>query len=103
MKRYNIEFLSSAWKELDDIADYHIQKVGKKSAKRLFDKIMNAIEKLENFPFMAPLIRDEHLSKEGYRILISGEYVCIYRVLKETIYIYHIANGRTEYKNLIID
>ena len=56
MKRYNIEFLSSAWKELDDIADYHIQKVGKQSAKRLFDKIMNAIEKLENFPFMAPLI-----------------------------------------------
>ena len=55
------------------------------------------------FPTSAPLIRDEELSKGGYRILISGEYICIYRIINETVYIYHIAKGRTEYKNLISD
>lgn len=103
MKLYNVEFLPSAWKEIDDISNYYIQKVGRQSAKRLIDKIIKSIERLKRFPLSAPLIRDDKLSKEGYRILISGEYICVYRLLKDTVYIYHIANGRTEYKNLITD
>lgn len=103
MNDYKIEFLPSAWREIDEISSYYIQKVGKQSAKRLFEKLMKSIERLKMFPTSAPLIRDEKLSSEGYRILISGEYVCIYRVINEIVYIYHIANGRTEYKNLIKD
>lgn len=103
MTFYNIEFLQSAWRELDEISNYYIRKVGKQSAKKLLDKIMKSIERLERFPLSAPLIRDDKLSQEGYRMLISGEYICVYRLLKDTVYIYHIANGRTEYKNLIFD
>ncbi len=103
MSSYKIEFLPSAWREIDEISTYYIHKVGKQSAKRLFEKLMKSIERLKMFPMSAPLIRDEKLSAEGYRILISGEYVCIYRFINETVYIYHIANGRTEYKNLIAD
>ena len=65
--------------------------------------LMKSIERLQMFPKSAHLIRDEKLSSEGYRILISGEYICIYRVINKIVYIYHIANGRTEYKNLIKD
>lgn len=103
MNDYKIEFLPSAWKEIDEISNYYIQKVGKQSAERLFEKLMKSIDRLKMFPTSAPLIRDEELSKGGYRILISGEYICIYRIINETVYIYHIANGRTEYKNLISD
>ena len=103
MNDYKIEFLPSAWREIDEISNYYIQKVGKQSAKRLFENLMNSIERLKMFPKSAPLIRDEKLSSEGYRILISGEYICIYRVINKIVYIYHIANGRTEYKNLIKD
>ena len=104
VKIYRVEFLPMALRELDEISNYYIQKIGKQSAKNILDKIMTTIERLEIFPLSAPLIRDEKLSLEGYRILtIKGEYVCIYRLLEEKIYIYHIANGRREYKNLIND
>ena len=103
MKNYKIEFLPSAWIEIDEISNYYIQNIGMESAKRLFDKLMKSIERLKIFPTSAPLIRDEKLSQEGYRILISGEYICVYRFINEVVYIYHIANGRTEYKNLITD
>lgn len=103
MSKYKIEFLPSAWKEIDEITNYYIQKIGKSSAKRTLDRIIKSIQRLEMFPYSAPLIRDEKLSQEGYRILISGEYICVYRVIEEIVYIYHIANGRTEYKNLITD
>ena len=103
MKLYKVEFLPSAWREIEEISNYYIQKVGRQSAKRVIDKIMTSIERLERFPLSAPLIRDDKLSQEGYRILISGEYISVYRLIKDTVYIYHIANGRTEYKNLIID
>ena len=93
--------MPSAWREIDEISNYYIQKVGKQAAKRLFENLMKSIERLKMFPKSAPLIRDEKLSSEGYRILISGEYICIYRVINKIVYIYHIANGRTEYKNLI--
>lgn len=101
MSNYKIEFLPSAWREIDEISSYYIQKVGKQSAKKFFDKLMKSIERLKMFPTSAPLIRDEKLSAEDYRMLISGEYVCVYRIINEIVYIYHIANGRTEYKNLM--
>lgn len=101
MSNYKIEFLPTAWREINEISSYYIQKVGKQSAKNLFDKLMKSIERLKMFPLSAPLIRDEKLSQEGYRMLISGDYICVYRFIGETVYIYHIANGRTEYKNLI--
>lgn len=101
MKKYEIEFLPSAWREIDEISSYYLNKVGSKSAKKIFDRILKAIERLEIFPLSCPLINDEVLSKEGYRILICDDYVCIYRLINEVVYIYHIANGRINYKNLI--
>ena len=96
-----IEFLPNSIIEIDTIADYYLKKVGALSAQRIVNNIMNAIENLKEFPLIAPKIHDEQLSKEGYRILIVDEFICIYRFIDNVIYIYHIANGRTEYKNLI--
>lgn len=101
MKKYEIEFLPSAWREIDEISSYYLNKVGSKFAKKIFDRILKTIEKLETFPLSFPLINDEVLSKEGYRILICDDYVCIYRLINEVVYIYHITNGRINYKNLI--
>ncbi|MBR4632840.1 MAG: type II toxin-antitoxin system RelE/ParE family toxin [Elusimicrobia bacterium] len=101
MKKYRIEFLPSAWREIDEISSYYLNKVGPKSAKRVFDRILKAIERLEIFPLSCPLINDEVLSREGYRILICDDYICVYRLIDEVVYIYHIANGKTNYKSLM--
>lgn len=34
-------------------------------------------------------------------MLICDKYLCIYRLINETVYVYHIANGTTEYSKLI--
>lgn len=83
MKKYRIEFLPAAWRENYEISDYYLNKVGPKSAKNIFDKILKAIDRLEIFLLSCPIINDEILSKEGYRILICDDYVCIYRLIME--------------------
>ena len=47
MKKYKIEFLPSAWREIDEISNYYLNKVGPKSAKRVFDRILKAIESIK--------------------------------------------------------
>ena len=101
MKKYKIEFLPSAWREIDEISNYYLNKVGPKSATKIFDRILKSIEILDIFPLSCPLINDEVLSEKGYRVLICDDYICVYRLIDEVVYIYHIANGRTNYKNLI--
>lgn len=101
MKKYRIKFLPSAWREIDEISSYYLNKVGPKSAKKIFDRILKTIERLEIFPLSCPLINDEVLSREGYRIFICNDYICVYRLLNEVVYIYHIANGKANYKSLI--
>ena len=101
MKKYKIEFLPSAWREIDEISNYYLNKVGSKSATKIFYRILKAIERLEIFPLSCPLINDEVLSEEGYRVLICDDYICVYRLIDEVVYIYHIANGRTNYTSLM--
>ena len=101
MKKYKVEFLPAAWRDIDEISNYYLKKVGPKSAKRIFDRIIKAIERLEIFPLSCPLIRDEKLSADGYRILVCDDYICIYRLIDDIVYIYHIANGKTNYVDLI--
>lgn len=40
------------------------------------------------------------LQFEGYRLLICKKHVAVYRVIHETVYIYHIADTQTEYTKL---
>ena len=101
IKKYRIEFLPAAWREIDKISDYYLNKIEPKSAKNIFDKILKAIDRLEAFPLSCPIINDEVLIQEGYRTLICNDYICIYRLINEVIYIYHVANGKINYKNLI--
>lgn len=39
MKKYKIEFLPSASREIDEISSCYLNKVGPKSAKKIFDRI----------------------------------------------------------------
>ncbi len=35
-----------------------------------------------------------------YRRIVSGNYVCVYRVIDDAVVIYRIVNGRTDYPRL---
>ena len=101
MPKCKIEILDPALKELEEIADYHLLMVGQISARKITDRILNALERLEEFPLFCPYVPDTELKSQDYRMLICDKYVCIYRLIGDTVYVYHIAHGATEYGKLI--
>ena len=100
MKKYKLEILTPAWKEINEIANYHLYSVGVASSRKITTSILNALERLERFPFLCAYVPDQTLKIQGYRMLVCGKYICIYRVIGEIVYIYHIAPGATDYPKL---
>lgn len=100
MHKYKIEFLDSAWKDLDEIADIHLNLVGVDSARRITDKILDTIELLESNPYLGTVPRYQNIAEQGYRVLICEKYLCFYKVGADVIEIYHIADGRRDYPAL---
>jgi len=102
MGEYNVELLSPAWRDLDAISDFHLLEVGPESARRITDKILSALERLEIFPFSCPLVPYSELAEKGYRVLVCGKYVCLYYVIEKTVYIHHIVAAAVNYPALFL-
>lgn len=71
-----------------------------KTAVKVSDNLLNAIQRLEDFPESGSLTLDPWLNYKGYRMIISNKHVVIYRYIKQSVYIYHIADTQTEYTKL---
>jgi len=100
MTEYSVELSSLAWLDLDVISDFHLVEVGPKSARKITDKIMNSLERLETFPLSCPLVPYRELAEKGYRMLVCGKYICIYELIGKTVYVHHIIAAATNYPAL---
>ena len=100
MSEYCVEILNPAWNELDAISDFHFIEVGPKSAKKITDKILDSLERLESFPLSCPHVPYKELAERGYRMLVCGKYVCIYELIGKTVYVHHIVAAATNYPAL---
>lgn len=89
--------LSSAWEDLSSIADYLVQTAGTETAQAATDAILDAIALLETTPMLGPLHHDPVLQANGYRKLMCGRYVCVYRIVDEVPTIYRIFHSRQDY------
>ena len=97
---YKVEILPSAWEDLKHIEDWYLMQFGVGTALKVSDHILNAIERLESFPDSGSLTPDEWLNQRGYRMVICERHVAIYRRIEQVVYVYHIADTRTEYTKL---
>lgn len=97
MADYQITILAPAREDLLHIADYYFHQVGALSAEKITTKILDQIEKLSTHPYLGSLHSDPKLADMGYRKLLSGDYVCIYRILEQTVFVYRIVHGQTDY------
>ena len=61
---------------------------------------MDVIERMEDFPGSGSLTPDEWLNEQGYRMVICKKHVAIYRMIQDTVFVYHIADTQTEYTKL---
>mgnify|MGYP000292569958 CR=1 FL=1 len=44
--------------------------------------------------------QDKELRNGGYRYVIAGKYICVYRLIAGTFYVYHMAHGASNYPTL---
>ncbi len=97
---YKVKILPSAWDDLKKIEDYYLLQFGIESALKVTEQILKSLEKLEIFPESGSVVAENLLNQNGYRMIISGTYVSIYRLIEKTVYVYHIADTQTKYTNL---
>jgi plasmid stabilization system protein ParE len=95
--------LENARQELRDIAAIHLELVGPQSAKKITHRILDNLELLCTSPNLGFKARDTELRSLGYRILLVGNYICIYRQIGDVIYVYYIVDGRRDYPHLFVD
>ena len=96
----NLVILESAQRELEEIAQIHRNLVGPHSARTITDLILDTLSHVEIFPLSGHIPRDKELRNGGYRYVIAGKYICVYRLIAETVYVYHIVHGASNYPTL---
>ena len=92
--------LEPAQQELEEIARLHKKLSGPTSARRITDLILDTLSRLELFPLSGHIPQDRELRITGYRYVIAGKYICVYRLLGETVFVFHIAHGARNYPAL---
>lgn len=98
--KHKVEILPSAWEDLKKIENYYAIQFDVETAIKVSDHILDVIERLEEFPDSGSLTPDKWLNDRGYRMMICKNHVAIYKVIGDSVYIYHIADTQTEYTKL---
>lgn len=92
-----VEWLYEARNEYRDILQFYRGQVGTKYARAFTDKILKAARQLSSFPESGVLKRETLMGKYGFRALFIDQYVLIYKIQGETVYIYHLKDARKDY------
>jgi plasmid stabilization system protein ParE len=101
--KHRLVILTPAQRELEEMANVYFELVGPQSARNITNRIYDALERLRDFPHIGVVLRNKVLQEIGYRMLICDKYICIYRIIGDTIYVYHIVDGRSNYPRLFSD
>ena len=101
MPKYNVRILTPAWQDIDRIADIHLSTVGPHSAEAITNKLLDKISLLIDQPLIGALHTDEFLAMRQYRKLICGNYIIVYKLIDNTVFIYRVVDGRTNYPKLL--
>ena len=92
-----VEWLYEAQAEYRELLNYYKNRISPASARKFSERILSTVKLLEQFPEMGVLKEGRLLGKYGFRALFIDKYVCIYRIDGQMVYIYHLADARTNY------
>lgn len=95
-------YLRLAQGDFEEIVKYHILEVGTASARQISATMETTINRLMDFPLMGQTHPDPILAASGFRkLVLTKTYVAIYKIIDDTVYVYRIVNGRTNYPRLL--
>lgn len=89
--------LPAAYEDILNIADHRIREVGPNSAEAITNRLLDTIDLLEETPLIGPLHHDPALQSMGYRKLLCGQYVCIYRIVDNIPIVYRVFHESQNY------
>ena len=97
-----LQYLTPAKEDIEEIVKFHLTRVGSPYARKVYAKIKKELERLAAFPLLGQIHPDPLLAAEGFRKLVLTEtYVAIYKVFPDSVVIYRIVNGYTDYPKLL--
>lgn len=92
-----VEWLYEARNEYRDILTFYRVQVGEKYARAFSKRVLAAVRQLEQFPESGVIKHDTLLGKYGFRALFIEHYVCVYKIVDETVWVYHLTDARKNY------
>lgn len=102
MAKYELAYLHSAETDILEIVRFYAEQVGPASAREIYHSIREQIVRLQDFPLLGPIHPDPELAALGYRkLVLTKTYVAVYRVIDDTVTIYRVVNGKTDYPKLL--
>lgn len=100
--KVKLEYLAPAVSDMEEIVKYHITNVGVPSARKIYGTMESTIERLVDYPLMGQTHPDPLLAAQGFRkLVLTDTYVAIYKVINDTVYLYRVVNGKTNYPRLL--
>ena len=101
-QRAEIVYLRPALEDMEEIVKFHISEVGPASARKIYADMRRKLGLLAEFPLMGQTHPDPILAASGYRkLVLTKTYVAIYKLIGDTVYVYAIVNGTTDYPRLL--
>ena len=95
-------YLTPAAEDIEEIVKYHLNEASVESAQKIYNRIKTEINKLPDFPLLGQIHPDPLLASQNYRkLVITSTYVAVYKVIDNTVYIYRIVNGKTDYPKVL--
>ncbi len=101
---YTVDILPKAILDIQSIFAYYYELSQDFTlAERITNEIETAILGLEKSPKAYPLSRDERLAKRGYRKLIVGDYIALYKVNdnSKTVSVAYVFHCRMDYEKTV--
>ena len=99
---YKLVYLTPAEEDFEEIVKYHITEVGAASAKKIYTTMRTEIGRLTDYPMLGQTHPDPILAMQQFRkLVLTKTYVAVYKLIGDTVYIYRIVNGKTDYPKLL--
>ncbi|MGA1819694.1 MAG: type II toxin-antitoxin system RelE/ParE family toxin [Thermoplasmatota archaeon] len=99
-RKKKIEYLPIAVTDLEEIFEY-ICEDDPSSASSILDTFDKSIRKLEVFPELGIVPKDDGLRFLGYRMLIIGNYLVFYVIREDIVEIRRVIHGSRKYSFLL--
>ena len=100
--KVKLEYLAPAVSDMEEIVKFYITNVGVPSARKIYATMETTIGKLSDYPLMGQTHPDPLLAAQGFRkLVLTSTDVAIYKIIDNTVFIYRVVNGKTNYPRLL--